>query len=675
MLFRKKTAKKKTEKPEAEKTGTAIDTATANVKKKVSKPKTAKLQAELDKNFAYEFNRDFVTDLESMSDSQYRKMKEAEKAEVEDWLKTIDEMEDPEIVNRDRRVVYDLKMMFEDSVRLYGNNVLYKQIMKGDTEYSRITFNQAMKHIQGIGTKLIDIGLKDAHIGVIGPNCYEWAESYNAIIGGVGIVAPLDKELNEEDLENLCKEGDLKAIITCSEKHYKRAKSVWNAGNTDLEYIISTTLDEHEDKKAGILSWEQLRAEGIKLVDKGDRRWIDARIKNDDMAVIIFTSGTTGVAKGVMLSHKNICANLVWANTYLDINEHDTMFSVLPMHHTYESTCTMTQTMYKGASVAYNRGLKYITKDMQLAQPTVMLSVPLIYEKFYNSINKALTKQGKDKSLKRLLAIDRLTSRIGIHLSRKACNQITAQFGGRIRMFIAGGAKINPEVLAFFRSLGILTVQGYGLTETAPLLTLNPVSRRFIRDDSAGRLIPGIEIKVVDADENGNGELCFRGPEVMLGYYNNPTATDDCMEDGWFHTGDLGYIDEDKYVYITGRKKNVIIAGNGKNVFPEELEEKLLRSKFIEECMVWADESGEETGHRGIYATIRVDREAAAAELGDRAADAAAIYKLIDREVDSVNENLPDWKMVKHIRIREREFDKTTGLKIRRFIEDNKLGD
>ena len=242
-------------------------------------------------------------------------------------------------------------------------------------------------------------------------------------------------------------------------------------------------------------------------------------------------------------------------------------------------------------------------------------------------------------------------------------------------MFIAGGAKVNPDVLAFFRNLGIMTVQGYGLTETSPLLTLNPVDWRFMRDDSAGRLIPGIEIKVIDRDENGNGELCFRGPEIMLGYYNNPVATEECIEDGWFHTGDLGYIDKAKFVYITGRKKNVIIAGNGKNVFPEELEDKLCRSRFIDECMVWADETGEQTGHKGIYVTLRVDQEAVKSELGSEASDDEAVYKLIDAEVDKLNAELPDWKSVKHIRIRKRDFDKTTALKIRRFVEENKLGD
>ncbi len=616
----------------------------------------------------------FVTDLDKLSEEEYQAMKAAEKAEAEAWLDEIRKMKDPAIVNRDDRVVYDLKMMFEDSVRMYGDNILYKQIMKGDKEYSSITFNEAMQHIQGIGTKLIDMGLKHAHIGVIGPNCYEWAESYNAVIGGVGIVVPLDKEVDEEDLGNICREGNIKAIVACSEKHLKRVQAVKAAGNTPLEFIITTEIDEH-DAENGLYSWDKIRAEGMELVKNGDRRWIDARIKNDDMAIILFTSGTTGAAKGVMLTHRNICSSLIWANLYIASDEHDTYFSVLPMHHTYESSCTMTQTMFKGASVAYNRGLKYIMKDIQMAQPTVMLSVPLIYEKFYNNIQKSLRKEGKDKSLNFLMKLNKLTTKVGLNVSRKATDKIIEQFGGNLKLFIAGGAKADPDILQFFKDIGIMTVQGYGLTETSPLVGLNPVDWKLARNDSAGRLILGTEIMVADPDENGCGELCFRGPQVMLGYYNNDEATEACMRNGWFHTGDIGYFDKDNYIYITGRMKNVIIAGNGKNVFPEELEEKLQRSPFIEECMVWADESGEETGHRGIYATIRVDEEAMKAELGDKSDDFESIYAIIDREVDKVNDNLPDWKSVKHIRIRKSEFNKTTAMKIRRFVEENKLGD
>lgn len=615
-----------------------------------------------------------LTDLDKMTNEEYKALKDAEMAEAKAWLKNTAEDPRKAIVVRDLKPVIDLKQMLEQSVKFRGDAPMYHQIMKGDKEFSTISFNEGYKQINGLGTRLINLGLKGAHIGIIGQNCYEWAESYLAITCGTGIAVPLDKELSKDDLKNLVVEGEIKAVICCADKYYDMFKEIKADKKNGLEYVIGVNKEEHEDAKHGLYSWNLLRAEGMALVEDGDRRFLDARIRNTDLAVIIFTSGTTGVAKGVMLCHRNLCADMMVANPYMEVRPTDIFFSVLPIHHTYECTCSMIECLYIGASLAFCRGLKYITKDMQMVKPTYLLAVPLIYEKFYNQIQKALVKEGKDKLIKRLFAINKITSKIGINVSKSAVEKITAQFGGRIRMFIAGGAKVNPEVLEFFRNLGIKTLQGYGLTETAPMVAMNPDTWSLMRNDSAGLLLQNTECKVVDPDENGNGELCFRGPQVMLGYYNNPEATEACMENGWFHTGDLGHIDSEGYVYITGRKKNVIIAANGKNVFPEELEEKLMRSKFIEECMVWADESGELTGSKGIYATVRVDNENAKNELGSLD-DEEAINTLIDKEIDKVNADLPDWKSIKHFRIRKSDFVKTTGMKIKRFVEENKLGD
>ena len=609
--------------------------------------------------------------LNLMTEEEYQAMKAAEMAEAKAWMDAIAASKDPIVMYKKGRPVCDLKQLFESSAEIYGDKVLYHQIMKGDKEFSTISYREALAHVRALGTRLIDLGLKDTHIGVIGPNCYEWVESYHAVIGGTGIVVPLDRELPQDELENLCISGEIKAIICCSDKHYEMFKSIKKSGKTNLGFIIGVNRDEHEDPDNGLYSWNLLRDEGQALVQAGDRRFIDARIRNTDLAAIIFTSGTTGVAKGVMLCHRNLCADVMISQPYLEVRPSDIFFSVLPLHHTYECTCSMLEGLYMGSSLAFCRGLKYITKDMQLVQPTFLLAVPVIYEKFYSSIQKSLVKQGKDKALKKLLAINNITSKIGINVAKSAIEQITAQFGGKIRMFIAGGAKVDPEVLAFFRSLGIKTLQGYGLTETSPMVALNPDQWKYMKNDSAGRVFMHTEYKVVNPDDDGNGELCFRGPQVMLGYYNNPEATEACMEDGWFHTGDLGHVDKDRYVYITGRMKNVIIASNGKNVFPEELEEKLMRSKFIEECMVWADESGDETGRKGIWATVRIDNEHVAEALGEDADD-ASIHSLIEQEIDAVNELNPDWKAIRNFRIRKADFVKTTGMKIRRFVPENK---
>jgi len=616
-----------------------------------------------------------VTDLSKMTDEEYKAMKAEELADAQARVDAITASTDPTVMYKIGRACTDLKHLMETSADQFGDKVLYHQIMPGDTEYTEFSYNQVKEDINALGTALINIGLKGAHIGVIGQNCYEWAESYFAVICGTGIVVPLDKELSKEELTTLCNEGELEAVICCADKYYDTFKAIKDGGSTGLEVVIGVNKTAHEDEENGLYSWNLLRKEGRTLVAEGDRSFIDARIKNTDLAAILFTSGTTGVAKGVMLNHRNLCADVHTAQTYLEVKPSDIFFSVLPIHHTYECTCTMIEGMYMGASMAFCRGLKYITKDMQNVKPTFLLAVPLIYEKFYHTIQKTLKKQGKQGLVKTLFAVNKVTSKIGINASKPVVDKIMGNFGGRIRMFIAGGARVDPVVLQFFRDMDIKTLQGYGLTETSPMVALNPDQWKFMRNDSAGKLLQFTECKIVDKDEDGTGEICFRGPQVMMGYYKNPEATEACMENGWFHTGDLGYLDDDNYIYITGRKKNVIIASNGKNVFPEELEEKIGRSPYVSECMVWADENNEDHLKRGIYVTLKVDNENVADALGDKASDDEAVYNLIDKEIDKINAGLPVWKNINHIVIRKSEFNKTTGMKIRRFVEENKLGD
>ena len=615
-------------------------------------------------------------DLDRLTEEEYRELKAAEMADMQSYVDAITTSTVPEVMYRIGRPISDLKMLLESGPEAYGyDKVLYHQIMPGDQEFTEFSYGQVRKDVRGLGTALLGLGLKGAHIGVIGSNCYEWAESYFAVTGGVGVVIPLDKELPPEDLANLVRMGDIKAVICCQDKYYDIFKEIKADRKSPLKTVIGVNKEKHESTRKGLYSWNLLRAEGIEKVEAGDRSYLDARVRASDMVSIVFTSGTTGVSKGVMLSHRNLCSDVLIAQTYLEVVPDDIFFSVLPIHHTYECTCTMIEGMYMGASMAFCRGLKYITKDMQMVHPTFLLAVPLIYEKFYNTIQKTLKKQGQDKLVNTLFALNNVTGRIGLNVAKPIANKIMAQFGGNIDMFIAGGARVDPKVLAFFRSMGIPCLQGYGLTETSPMVALNPDQWRYMRNDSAGKLFQFTECKIVDKDEDGNGEICFRGPQVMMGYYNDPEATAACMENGWFHTGDIGHLDSDNYIYITGRKKNVIIAANGKNVFPEELEEKIARSPYIEECMVWADEDNEDRMQRGIYVTLRPDTENVREALGDRADDEGAVMSLVSSEIDKLNAGWPDWKRVKHIVIKKSEFNKTTGMKIRRFVEENKLAD
>ena len=614
-------------------------------------------------------------DLYGMTDEEYKELKAAELADMQSYVDGITASTVPEVMYRIGRPITDLKMMMESGVEAFGDKVLYHQIMPGDDHFTEFSYGTVRDDVRGLGTSLLALGLRGAQIGIIGANCYQWAESYFAVTGGVGVVVPLDKELSKEELETLCDMGEIDAVICCQEKYYKTFSEIKAGGRTKLKTVIAVGTEAHEDPENGLYSWDVLRAEGRAKVEAGDRSYLDARVRASDMVSIIFTSGTTGVSKGVMLSHRNLCSDVLIAQTYLEVSPSDIFFSVLPIHHTYECTCTMLEGIFMGASMAFCRGLKYITKDMQMVHPTFLLAVPLIYEKFYSTIQRTLKKQGQDKLVNTLFAMNNFTSKLGINVAKPIANKIMAQFGGNIDMFIAGGARVDPKVLAFFRSMGIPCLQGYGLTETSPMVALNPDQWKYMKNESAGKLFQFTECKIIDKDEAGNGEICFRGPMVMMGYYKNPEATAACMEDGWFHTGDIGYLDDDNYIYITGRKKNVIIAANGKNVFPEELEELIGRSPYVAECMVWADEDNEDRMQRGIYVTLRPDMENVKEALGERASDEGAVRSLISSEIDRLNANWPDWKRVKHIVIKKSEFNKTTGMKIRRFVEENKLAD
>ena len=599
----------------------------------------------------------------------YKELKTAEMKRAEAVVEALNTSSDPYVVYKTSRPITDLKHMLNTSVELYGDNVAFRQRFEKDKPFREITYREALDTVNGLGTALIAHGLKGKRISVIGENCYQWAASYLAAVCGTGVVVPLDKELSAEELKQLIIEADVSAVLF-AKKYEKMFKEMMASGDTGLEMLVN--FSPADECGEGVFSWESLVEEGKKLVESGDRSFIEAEIYADEMSVLLFTSGTTGIAKGVMLSHRNICEDLMSAPTILNVNTWDIFFSVLPVHHTYECTCGFLMPLYKGASIAYCEGLKYIVKNLAEVQPTMILAVPLIFESLYNNIMKNVRKQGKEGLVRKVLALNKVTKKVGLDLNKLLLKDILKVFGGRMRVLISGGAAIDPAILQFFNDLGFISVQGYGLTECAPMAALNPDRHKYMRNSSVGHLLPGMEVKIEDKNEDGIGEICVKGPNVMLGYYNMPEETAKVIKDGWFHTGDLGYVDDEEFIYITGRKKNVIITANGKNVFPEELEYYLGRSTMVSESMVWAqeDESGQDTV---IVATIKPDMEEVEAAIGkDAAGDDAQVEKLLWTEVDKINENLPFFKKIKKITVRREEFEKTTGKKIKRFVESNK---
>ncbi len=556
------------------------------------------------------------------------------------------------------REVKNVKQLMEDSCRIYKDNVAY-YVKKDSKEYSPIKYSQVYEDMNALGTALINLGLKDKRIAVIGENRYEWAISYLAVINGTGIVVPLDKQLPLNEIVSCIQRAKVDCIIYSS-KLQDKIEQIYNE-NDNLSYYIGMDLEEDNGK---FLSLNKLIAKGKELVKNGDKSFIDAKIDENVMAELLFTSGTTSQSKAVMLSHKNLTYNMHQHCQMVNITPEDTFLSMLPIHHVYECVCGFLMPLYRGASVAYCEGLRHIQKNLQESHTSIFLSVPLVFETLYRKIWEAIEKQGKTKLVKRMIKITNVLDKMGIHVKKKVFKSIHEQLGGRQRLYIAGAAAINPEVSKGFRELGINLTQGYGLTECSPIVTVN--SDVEFRDSSAGLPLVGTELKIVDINEDGIGEIATKGDHVMLGYYENEEATKEVLKDGWFYTGDLGYQDEDGFVYITGRKKNVLITKNGKNVYPEELESLLNDNDYILESMVYLRPEKDDLL---LCAEIRVNKEYIEEKFKDNPKTDEEIKQLIWEEVKKINQNLVIYKHIKEINIREKEFEKTTTMKIKRYLE------
>lgn len=565
------------------------------------------------------------------------------------------------------RPVCDLKEMLESSAAMYPDHIAFMQKFDRNEPYKGITYKEALADVNGLGTALINRNLKGKRIAVIGETCYQWESSYLAVINGTGIVVPLDKELDPRDLKQQLIEAEVSAVIF-GKKYEKHFKEMMASGDTKLELLVNFDAKEHTEE---VLAWSKLIEEGKGQIATGDRQFLDAEIIGDDMAALLFTSGTTGVAKGVMISHYNMITVIIGALSMIKITPKEILFSVLPVHHTYECTVGFLAPIYAGATVAYCQGLKYITRNLEEVQPHLMLGVPALIETLYKKIWQSIKKQGKDKMLTNLLKTTRITRRLGIDISKPFTGEIRNLFGKNLRLIISGGAAIDPDILQFFNDLGIAAMQGYGLTECCPLTAVNPDVPKDMKLASAGHVMPGMDVKIIDMDEDGVGEICFKGSNVMLGYYNKPAETAEVIRGGWFHTGDLGYVDAENFVFITGRKKNVIITKNGKNVYPEELEYHLNHVPYIDESMVWGDDT-DGANDTSIIASVTIDEFEVTEALGEGYTD-EEVETLIWAEVDKINETLPLFKKIKKLNVRKEAFEKSTTKKIKRNVANKEM--
>lgn len=559
----------------------------------------------------------------------------------------------------------NLKEIINNSKEVFGNDPAFKFKNPETKEIYTMSYKDYIEDVEALGTALISIGLKDKRIGVIGENRYEWEEAYLSVTCGTGIVVPLDKALTENELLSLIERSEIEAIFYTS-KYTEVMEKAQKEKIGKIKFFISMDLEE---KTGDIYSQKELIKLGKDLIKNGARSFLDATIDNDAMAVMLFTSGTTSQSKAVMLSHTNLTTNIYDIASMFDIRKGDTLLSFLPLHHVFECTVGFLFAMSVGSTIAFCEGIRHIAENLKEYEATVMIAVPVLFENMYKKVLQGIDKKGKTKKVKFAIKLSNFLRFFKIDIRRKLFKDIHANFGGKLRMLVAGGAAFDKETERGFTNLGVNTFQGYGLSETSPVVAAETPT--YHRLGSIGKTFPSLETKIVNPDECGIGELAVKGPTVMLGYYGNEEATKECMIDGWFHTGDLAYIDKDGFIFITGRKKSVIVLKNGKNVFPEETESLINKIPGVKESFVFGKPDEEDENDLKMCVEVVFDRDVMKSEYNLE--NDEEIKAKIWEKIKEINKTMPKYKYVKELIITEEELIKTTTLKIKRHEEIKKV--
>ncbi len=560
--------------------------------------------------------------------------------------------------------ITDLKDMLNKSYDKYRNKVAFKYKI-GKNEIKTITYKEFIDDVNGLGTQLMKMGLLGKRIAVISENRYEWAVAYLATACGVGVIVPLDKSLPANELESLIIRSGVEAIFY-SKKYDEIMQDIKQRKTTDLRYYISMDLEERQD---GVLSEREFIEKGKKLIEEGDRKFLDAEVDREGMTFMLFTSGTTAMSKAVMLSHKNICANIMDIASVIRLTPDDTLLSFLPLHHTFECTVGFLYPIYAGASIAYCEGIRHIADNIKEFEISAMISVPALYEGIYKRLIKSIEKKGKLQEVEMMCKLTSVLSRVGLDFRRAVFKEIHEQFGGKLRLLVSGAAALDYEVEKGFNDLGFEMVQGYGLTETSPVIAAgNDFEQKL---GSVGKVFPSAKIKIINKNEEGVGEIYVKAPYVMIGYYQNEEATKEVLDKEWFKTGDLGYIDKKGFLFLCGRKKSVIVLKNGKNVFPEEIENVINRIDGIKESFVYGRPEPDDEIDLKLCAKIVYDKDAMKDAYG--IVDEKEIKDKIWEKIKELNRTMPPYKYIKEITVTEEELIKTTTQKIKRFEEMKKI--
>lgn len=550
--------------------------------------------------------------------------------------------------------INDLKDMLNKTGILYADKPAYK-IKVEEGKYQIYTHKEVRDMINNLGTALINLGLKGKRIAVIGENRYEWEIAYLSIVCGTGIVVPLDKSLPANELELLIERSDIEAIFY-TKKYSDIIQNIKYSEKNKLKHLISMDSDENSE---GIYSQKELIREGRKLIEEGNNEFLNAKIDPKEMEIMLFTSGTTSKAKVVALSHENICTNLMDIGSVLDVTQEDVFLSILPIHHVFECTVGFLFSLYKGAETVFCDGLRHIVENLNEYHVTVMACVPGIYERIFMMIRKKLEKQGK---LEEILKNEEKYKNSSMQKKKEVFKEIHNMLGGKIKLLISGAAALDKTIEEKYRLLGLNLVQGYGLTETSPVVAVG--TNKNYKLGSIGKTVPSVEAKLVDVNDDGIGELVVRGSSVMLGYYENEKVNKKSLQDGWFYTGDLAKIDEEGYIFICGRKKSVIVLKNGKNIFPEEMENLVNKIEGIRESFIFGKIQSNDENNIKINVKIVFDRDV----MKDvyKVEKDEDIYKVLSKKIKEVNQTMPSYKAIRGMILTEEPLIKTTTNKIKR---------
>ena len=563
-----------------------------------------------------------------------------------------------------------IKEVFDRAREKYADNIFMLEKFNPKEEFTKITYKEFSQDVIALGTALRNkYKLAEERIVIIGENTYHWYVSYMAMLCGVGIAVPVDKELPPNELENVINRSRATAVIY-SPKKKDVIKKVQDK-LPSVKYFIQMYSDESLEGRE--IGFNTILKQGKEIVKNGDDSFNKIEIDPEEFKVLIFTSGTTSNSKGVMLCNRNLAENINAVNPYVRLYETDRFFSVLPLHHTYESSIGFLLPMSRGSSIAVCQGLKHIVPDLKETNPTALLAVPLLIESLYKKINQTIEKSGKTALVNSMMHVTNALKNVGIDIKKKVFAEIYENLGGKLRFVVSAAAPIDPKVGKWLQDLGIGFLQGYGLTETAPIAALTPEYDPKV--GSAGKAVVCAELKIDNPNENGEGEVLIKSSTLMLGYYEDEEATEEVIEidkygNRWFHSGDVGYLDKDGFLFITGRIKNVIVTQNGKNIYPEEIELMLGEVSEIKECMVYGKEV---EGEKELIITVKVipNMEEIEAKHGKELSE-KEIYNIIWDKIKEVNHKLTSYKAIKKLEIKKDEFVKTTTMKIKRYVEINK---